>query len=159
MSHIDQPSWISLRPLFKKLGTKVHACTLPANCIEEASFLSAIYSVTNLICQSSLTLLLANEYNSTPVGFSITSVDFSFIWYKQTAPQQKLLISKTRGSIIELLIWTLENLNDSYWLLLYTMQSYISDVKAIKSMPNCGPGNKAFLKCYHNVLVIASATR
>ena len=67
------------------------ACTLPVNCIEEASFLSAIYSVTSLICQSSLTLLLANEYSSTPVGFSITSADFSFIFCKQTAQKTKIL--------------------------------------------------------------------
>lgn len=80
---------ISLKPVFSNtLDLAAH--TIPVNCIEEASFLSAIYSVTNLICQSSLTLLLANEYNSTPVGFSITSADFSFICNKQTGQRQKL---------------------------------------------------------------------
>jgi len=80
-------------PSFTNFGhRRMH---LPVNCVEEASFLSAIYSVTNLTCQSSLTLLLAKEYNSAPVGFSIISADFSFIYYEQTTPE----LSKTYSSV------------------------------------------------------------
>ena len=63
--------------------SEFHKSIVPVNCIEEASFLFAIYSVTNLICESSLMLLLANEYNRTPVGFSIASADLSFTCEKQ----------------------------------------------------------------------------
>ena len=55
---------------------------IPVNCVDEFNFLLAMYSATNLTCQSSFTPPLAREYKSTPVGFSTSPGLVSFAFHE-----------------------------------------------------------------------------
>ena len=74
---------------------------IPVNCIDEFNFLLAMYSATNLTCQSSFTPPLAREYKSTPVGFSTSPGLVSLAFHKNI---KKNFVNKdTKNSILILL--------------------------------------------------------